>query len=172
MKRANKRIDIPVRTEHAPALAPEQRAVVVQVVAEHAALEGPLLPILHALQDRMGWISPGVIAAIAQELNLSRAEVHGVVSFYHWFRRSEPGERIIHVCRAEACQAVGAGRLLDHARRKLGIDLHATTPDRRFSLEAVYCLGNCANGPSVMIGEDVYGAVDAQRFDQLVEEPR
>jgi formate dehydrogenase subunit gamma len=101
-------------------------------------------------------------------LNLSRAEVHGVLSFYHYFRKEPPGHRVVHLCRAEACQAVGAAALEAHAKRSLGIDFHGTTADGAISLEPVYCLGNCALGPSIMIGNELRGRVSPARFDELM----
>jgi formate dehydrogenase subunit gamma len=101
-------------------------------------------------------------------LNLSRAEVHGVVTFYHYFRRSRPGAHTVSVCQAEACQSMGAEALTAHARRRLGIDFHQTSADGRFSLEPIYCLGNCACSPAVMIDGRLYGRVTPERFDALV----
>src|SRR5262245_31250540 len=109
--------------------------------------EGPLLPVLHRMQDRLGFIPPESIPPIAKALNLSRAEVHGVVSFYHDFRSARPGRHVVRICLAEACQAMGAERLRDHARQSLQVDLHATTRDGAVTLEPVYCLGNCACAP-------------------------
>ena len=143
-----------------------------EIVAEHHRREGPLLPILHAVQDALGYIPEPAVPAIAQALNLSRAEVHGMLSFYHYFRTQPPGKHVIQLCRAEACQAMGARALEAHAKRRLGIDFHATTSDGEFTLEPVYCLGNCACAPSVMIDGDVHGRVDAERFDALLVETR
>jgi formate dehydrogenase subunit gamma len=131
---------------------------------------GALLPILHAVQDTLGYIPEPAIALIAHALNRSRAEVHGVVSFYHWFRTEPAGKHVIHLCRAEACQAMGARALEAHAKQRLGIGLHGTTPDGAFTLEPVYCLGNCACSPSLMIDGEVHGRVDAERFDALLVE--
>jgi len=142
------------------------------VVARLRELPGALLPVLHGVQDALGWVSPGAISLIASVLNLSRAEVHGMLSFYHYFRTQPPGRHVIQLCRAEACQAMGARALEAHAKRKLGVDFHATTADGEFTLEPVYCLGNCACSPSVMIDGDVHGRVDAERFDALLVETR
>ena len=106
------------------------------------------------------------------ELNLSIAEVHGVVTFYHYFRKDRGGRHVVHVCRAEACQARGAAALERHAKITLGVDFHGTTKDGAISLEPVYCLGNCALGPSIMIDERLHGRVSAQRFDELIGKTR
>jgi formate dehydrogenase subunit gamma len=130
---------------------------------------GALLPILHAIQDRLGYVPPESVPVIARELNLSRAEVHGVISFYHFFRDTPPGRNTVHICRAESCQAMGSDALEAHAKARLGVDYHENTADGAFSLEPVYCLGNCACSPSVMIGQEVYGRVTPARFDEIIE---
>jgi formate dehydrogenase subunit gamma len=136
------------------------------------ALPGALLPILHAVQAALGFVPHDAVPLIARELNVSIAEVHGVLSFYHYFRKARGGRHIIHMCRAEACQSLGAVELEVHAKRTLGIDFHGTTPDGAISLEPVYCLGNCALGPAVMIDERLQGRVTPQRFDALVARSR
>jgi formate dehydrogenase subunit gamma len=130
---------------------------------------GALLPLLHDIQDSVGHVPEDALPVIAKALNLSRAEVHGVVSFYHHFRSKAPGEHVVRICRAEACQAMGADELVKHAKRVLGVEFHGTTKDGRHTLEAVYCLGNCACSPAVMIDDDLHGRVDARRFDELVK---
>jgi len=130
---------------------------------------GALLPILHAIQDHLGYVPPDSVPLIARALNLSRAEVHGVISFYHYFRESPPGRQTVHICRAEACQAMGSDALEAHAKERLGIDYHENTSDGEFSLEPVYCLGNCACSPSIMIGKEVHGRVSPERFDEIIE---
>jgi formate dehydrogenase subunit gamma len=165
---ARKRVTIPIRVEPGADLPAAERTVVLEAVNQNRELEGALLPILHAIQDRLGWIPPRVLPLVAYELNLSRAEVHGVVSFYHYFRQHQPGRRVIFLCRAEACQAVGAVSLEAHAKRALGIDFHGTSGDGRFTLEPVYCLGNCASGPSLMIDRDLHGRMTPERFDELI----
>jgi formate dehydrogenase subunit gamma len=132
---------------------------------------GPLLEVLHAVQDAIGHVPPGAVPVIAAVLNLSRAEVHGVVSFYHHFRSHAPGQHTIRICRAEACQSVNGAATEAHAKRLLGIDYHQTTADGRYSLEPVYCLGNCACAPSVMIDENVHGRVTPERLDELLAQP-
>ncbi len=131
---------------------------------------GPLLEVLHTVQTAFGFIPPESIALIAEHLNLSRAEVHGVVTFYHHFRSAPPGQHVLQLCRAESCQAVGAEALASHARARLGVDFHECTPDGRFSLEPVYCLGNCACSPAVMLDGRPYGRVTPERLDALLGE--
>lgn len=131
---------------------------------------GALLPILHALHDAFGYIDEQAVPMIAAALNLSRADVHGVVSFYHDFRRQRPGRRVVKICRTEACQARGADALARHAIQSLGVGVGETTPDGAVTLEAAFCLGNCALGPSAMVGNRLYGRVTAARFDALLEE--
>jgi len=128
---------------------------------------GPLLLVLHAVQDALGYIPVTAIPRIAAGLNLSRAEVHGVVTFYHYFRHHPPGRRTVEICRAEACQSVGADALVAHAKQSLGIDFHGVTADGATSLEQVFCLGNCALGPSIRVGGKLHGRVTPERFDAL-----
>ena len=123
---------------------------------------------LHALQDEFGYIDEAAIPLLADALNISRAEVHGVLSFYHYFLKEPPGRHVVHVCRAEACQSVGAVELESHAKKTLGIGWHESTSDGAITLEPVYCLGNCALGPSVMVDERLQGRVSPKRFDELV----
>jgi formate dehydrogenase subunit gamma len=130
------------------------------------------MPILHAVQSALGHVPKDAVPLIAAELNLSRAEVHGVLTFYHYFRKDPPGRHVVHVCRAEACQSVGAVALEAHAKKSLGIDFHQTTADGAISLEPVYCLGNCALGPSLMIDDRLQGRMSPQRFDALVARAR
>jgi formate dehydrogenase subunit gamma len=129
---------------------------------------GALLPILHAIQDDLGYVPPSAVPLIANGLNLSRADVHGVISFYHYFRDTAPGRHTIHMCRAEACQAMNQRALEAHAKQRLGVDFHETTSNGVFTFEPVYCLGNCACSPAVMIDGELYGRVTPQRFDEIV----
>jgi formate dehydrogenase subunit gamma len=147
-------------------------AVISRIVSELKARPGALLPILHAVQEELGHVPESAIPIIASELNLTRAEVHGVVTFYHDFRSHPAGRHIVKICQAESCQAVGSARLSTHARERLDIDFHQTTADRSCSLEPVYCLGNCALSPSVMVDNEVFGRVSEQRFDEILEELR
>jgi len=163
---------IPVKVEPVSSLTPGERSAVLEACARLKGIAGPLIPILHAVQDALTYVPRDAVPLIAAELNLSRAEVHGVVSFYHYFRQEPAGRHVIHVCRAEACQSVGAVALETHAKQALGVDYHHTTADGAISLEPVYCLGNCALGPSVMIDNRLQGRVTAQRFDALVARAR
>jgi formate dehydrogenase subunit gamma len=140
------------------------------LIAERAALPGALLPILHALQAHFGYVDPAALPLVAEPLNLSRAEVHGVATFYHDFRQTPPGRHVLRVCRAEACQSMGADRLAAHIKDRLGIDFHQTSPDGRVTLEPVFCLGNCACSPALMLDGKLHGRVDAAAFDQLMIE--
>lgn len=163
----------PARAADPPALPPPQAQAVQAALAAHAARPGALLPILHAVQGALGYVPPESLALIAHGLNLSRAEVHGVVSFYHHFRSAPPGRHIVRLCRAEACQASGARALEAHARRTLGVDFHETTADGAITLEPVYCLGNCGCGPSLLVGHDeLHGRVTPQAFDELIARKR
>ncbi|MGD9864114.1 MAG: formate dehydrogenase subunit gamma [Pseudodonghicola sp.] len=140
------------------------------LIAGQLHLEGPLLPILHAIQEGYGHIPQMAVPLIAEALNISRAEVHGVVSFYHDFRDLPAGRHVVKICRAEACQAMGANALADHALARLGLDWHGTTPDGAVTIEPVYCLGLCACGPAAMVDDRLLGRVDADRIDAIVTE--
>ncbi len=131
-----------------------------EIIDAHKAMEGATLPILHAVQDAFGFITDRAIEMIADALNLSRAEVHGVVSFYHDFRRAPAGPHVIRLCRAEACQAMGADKLAQQMRETLGVDWHGTTTDGRVTLEPVFCLGLCSCAPAAMLDGKVMGRVD------------
>lgn len=132
-------------------------------------MPGGLLPILHAIQSELGYIPPDAVPVIADGLNLSRAEVHGVISFYHDFRSEPAGRHVVHVCRAESCQALGAEALLAHACERLGVEVHGTTADGAVTLEPIYCLGNCALSPAVMVDRQVYGRVSRERLGTMLE---
>lgn len=147
-----------------------QAAVIREIAERRAEMPGALLPILHEIQDRIGHVPDAAVPVVASVLNLSRAEVHGVLTFYHLYRRTPPGRSTIYLCRAEACQAMGARELEAQLKHKLGIDFHETTADERFSLEPIYCLGNCACSPALMIDETVHGRVTAERLDDLLGE--
>ncbi|MBI1758600.1 MAG: formate dehydrogenase subunit gamma [Actinobacteria bacterium] len=148
-----------------PAWSAEQTRA---IVAAHQHLRAPLLPVLHAIQAEFGYIDPQAIPVLAGALNLSRAEVHGVVTFYRDFRTAPPGAVRIRICRAEACQAVGAERLAEVARRRLGVAFDETTADGSVTLEEVFCLGNCALGPSVLVGDRLVGRVDESGFEAML----
>ncbi len=148
-----------------------QSEVIENIITTLKNQPGALLPILHGIQDAVGYIPADAVPDIAKALNLSRAEVHGVMSFYHYFRDTPPGQHTIHVCRAESCQAMGGKALEASIKQKLGIDYHQTTADGKFSLEPVYCLGNCACSPAIQLDkEDVYGRVSPELFDAIINE--
>lgn len=171
MKQARK--VIPIQPVPGANLSPPVRAAVLSALQAHRGRPGNLLEVLHAVQHALGYVPQDTIALIAFELNLSRAEVHGVVSFYHWYRTQAPGRHVLHLCRAEACQAVGAAQLEAHAKQTLGVDFHGTSADGAVTLEPVYCLGNCALGPSVMIdGDTLCARVTPARLDQLIGDLR
>jgi formate dehydrogenase subunit gamma len=144
--------------------------VALMRIREHLDREGPLLPILHALQAEFGYIDEAAEPLIAHELNITRAEVHGVVTFYHDFRHAPGGRHVLKLCRAEACQAAGGDPLAEHAQRRLGVALGETAPDGSVSLEPVYCLGLCALAPSAMIDGRVVARLDETRLDALLAE--
>ncbi|HET6431827.1 formate dehydrogenase subunit gamma [Dyella sp.] len=154
------------------ALDPEISERVAAIVATWKDTPGALLPILHAVQDTVGYVPPASVPEIADRLNLSRAEVHGVISFYHFFRDAPPGRRTVQICRAEACQSMDARALESHVRQRLGIGVHETTGDGEFSLEAVYCLGQCSCAPAMMIDGNVHVRMTPERFDHLISAPR
>jgi formate dehydrogenase subunit gamma len=141
-----------------------------EIIAEHAHLEGATLVILHALQDCFGYVPESAIPMIASTLNLSRAEVHGVFTFYHDFRRAPAGRHVLKLCRAEACQAAGGDALAARVEAKLGVAIGNTTADDRVTLEPIYCLGLCATAPSAMLDGRLVGRLDEARIDALVAE--
>lgn len=141
-----------------------------EIISGLLDLEGPLLPILHAVQAEFGHVPAAALPPIAERLNISRAEVHGVMSFYHDFRDHPAGKHVVKLCRAEACQAAGADRVADHARETLGVDWHETTKNGNVTLEPVFCLGLCACGPAAMVDGKVVGLVTKKRFDQIISE--
>jgi len=147
-------------------------AVISRICQELKAKPGALLPILHGIQEELGYVPEDAVPIIASELNLTRAEVHGVVTFYHDFRAHPPGRHIVRVCQAESCQAAGSAKLTAYAKKLLGVDFHQTTKDKSCSLEPVYCLGNCALSPNVMVDKEVFGRVNEARFDEILEEIR
>lgn len=138
-------------------------------VAAHRGERGALLPILHDIQATFGYVDPAVVPVLADELNLSRADVHGVISFYHDFRKAPVTGTHVRVCRAEACQAAGAEELVAHVKDRLNTDVGGSSPDREATLDQVFCFGNCALGPTVEINGKVAGRVTPQRFDALLE---
>ncbi len=152
-----------------PTASADRAAQIAAILSGHQHLEGPLLPILHAVQAAFGHVPREVLPQIADGLNISRAEVHGVVSFYHDFRDKPAGRHVVKLCRAEACQAVGADALADHAKARLGVGWHETSRSG-VTLEPVFCLGLCACGPAALVDGQVVGRVDAERFDAIAAE--
>ena len=139
------------------------------ILDAHAGMEGALLPILHAVQESFGHVPPEALPVIAQHQNISRAEAHGVMSFYHDFREEPAGRQVLKLCRAEACKAVGGDALADAMRARLGIDWHETTADGAVTLEPVFCLGLCACGPAAMVDGRLVGRADGAKLDALLE---
>lgn len=149
-------------------LNPKEYQAIEKHIAAFQSLPGALLPLLHAIQDDIGYVPELSYPLISKALSLSVAEVHGVVTFYHHFRTHKPGRHILQICRAESCQAMGSEVLEAHIKKKLDVDFHETTSDGAITLEPIYCLGNCACSPSVMIDEEVFGRIDSQKIDQLI----
>ena len=141
-----------------------------EIIAERAHMEGAVLPILHEMQETFGCVPEAVVPLIAEALNLSRAEIHGTVTFYHDFRKEPPGRRVLKLCRAESCQAAGGDRLASRAEEKLGVEMGGTTLDNRVTLEPVYCLGLCHSSPAAMLDKDVFGMLDEEKLDHLLKE--
>jgi formate dehydrogenase subunit gamma len=141
----------------------------VQSIAESLkGRPGALMLILRSVQDTIGWVPPDSVPLIAEILNLSRAEIHGVASFYHDFRHEPPAKNIIKVCRAESCQAMGAVALADHVKQRLNCDFGHSSADGAFTLDAVYCFGNCACSPAVMVNGKLLGRVTPSSFDEAL----
>ena len=151
-------------------MAETDRESISEIVASYDARPELLVQILQAIVSRFGWVSEETIRQLAEELNLSRADVHGVVEYYHDFRTHAPGKHVIKICQAEACQAMGSRGLTDYAQKTLAMSLHDVEND--VSLEPVYCLGNCACAPAVMINGKTYGKVDDARFNALLDDMR
>ncbi|MBT4739899.1 MAG: NADH-quinone oxidoreductase subunit E [Rhodospirillaceae bacterium] len=147
---------------------PDEKRAVLKVCQDHGSRPENLLEVLHAVQAHDGYLSDDSLREIATCLNLTRAEVHGVASFYHDFRRVPPGKTVVKICLAEACQAVGCDALKEHAAQALSTDMGTTSSDGEVSLEPVYCLGNCALGPAVMINGVLHGRVTPEKLDSLV----
>jgi formate dehydrogenase subunit gamma len=141
-------------------------------IAKHKHRPGALLPILHAIQDDIGWVPEACYLPISKALAISVAEVHGVVTFYHHFHTHPIGKHVLQICRAESCQAMGSEELEINVKAALGIDYHETTQDGAVTLLPVYCLGNCACSPNVMLGDEVYGRMTADKVNEIVAEAR
>ena len=145
---------------------------VQDVIKACKSMPGAMLPILHGIQDAVGYIPSDAVAMIADGLNVSRAEVHGVITYYHHFRQEPAGKRLVQICRAEACQARGADALVAHAKAILGCDFHQTTADGEVTLEPAYCLGQCAVGPNMTIGDELHARITPEKFDGLINAKR
>lgn len=150
----------------------DENLAIDALIVRHQRTLGALLPLLHAIQDNIGFVPESIYPKIAKALALSVAEVHGVVTFYHHFRTHKAGEHVVQICRAESCQAMGSEALEAHAKKCLGVDYHQTTADGQITLEPVYCLGNCALSPSVMVDDEIYGRVSSAELDALIAEAR
>jgi len=144
----------------------------LEIVAEHAGLEGPMLPILHALQEEFGYVGEAAAPLIAEALNLSRAEVHGVITFYHDFRHEPAGRHILKLCRGEACQSMGSEALAAKLLAELGIGWHGSTSDGDLTVEPVYCLGLCASSPSALLDGEPLARLDAAKLSEAIDEAR
>ena len=151
------------KTAHTPA-----QVAALKICASYGNKPDELLEILHALQHEIGYVPENTLPLIANAINRSRAEVHGVVTFYHDFKREPQGQHTIKICRAEACQAMGTDKLCAHAEKSLKTPMGGTTKDGSVTIEQVFCLGNCALSPAIMIGETLYGKVDSKRFDEII----
>lgn len=152
---------------HTPAMNPQAPRTLDDIIAGHAAKRGALLPLLHDVQTAFGYIADDAVPVIAHALNLSRAEVHGVITFYHDFRRAPAGRHVVKLCRAEACQARGGKAIEAQATAKLGVEMGATRADGQVTLEPVYCLGLCAIGPNALVDGQPVAALDAARLDAI-----
>lgn len=146
-----------------------QEADIRRLIALHAQMPGGLMPLLHAIQDVCGFVPPAAVPWIATGLNLSRAEVHGVITYYHHFRSAPAGRHVVQVCRAEACQACGSEALMAHAQQVLGCAEHETRADGAVTLEPVYCLGLCASAPSVQIDDRLHARMTPAKLDRLLQ---
>lgn len=152
-----------------PGPTPVERVAVEDAIAACRELPGALLPLLHAVQDRLGYVPPQAVPMIAHGLNLSRADVHGVISFYHHFRAAPPGRHVVQLCRAESCQAMGSAALEASAKHHLRIDYGQTSASGAVTLEPAYCLGNCALSPAILLDGELLGRVTPARLTQLLD---
>ncbi|MEH6550263.1 MAG: formate dehydrogenase subunit gamma [Pseudomonadales bacterium] len=152
------------------ASATDQTATLNGIIESHRHLEGPLLPILHSIQQVYGFIPDPAVILMAEQLQLSRAEVHGVISFYHFFRTTPPGKNTLQICRAESCQSMGSRALEQQIKQRLKVDYHQTTADGEITLEPVYCLGNCACSPSIRVNDQIHGRINMDRFEDVLDE--
>ena len=144
----------------------------IEIINEYKTAEGPLLPVLHAIQEEFGYVPAETLTLIAEALNLSRAEVHGVMTFYHDFRASPAGRHVIRLCRAEACQSMDGDRVAEAVQKLLGIGWGETTGDGKITLEAVYCLGLCACAPAAQVDDRLIGRLNEGKAEQMIAEAR
>jgi len=151
-------------------MSADTEALVREIIVKHKDLQGAALPILHAVQEAIGYVPESAIPVIAKALNVTRAEMYGVATFYHDFRREPAGRHVVKLCRAEACQAAGARPIADRVRQKLGIDFGETSADGRVTLDAIYCFGLCATAPSAMVDGRLVGRLDEAVADEIVAE--
>jgi len=158
----------PASTQAPADVAPRTQAV----IDEMAGLEGPLLPILHGIQAEFGYVPSESLPIIAEALNISRAEAHGVATFYHDYRKAPAGRHVLKLCQAEACQSMGSDRVAAMVKQALGVGFHETAKDGSVTLEPVYCLGLCACAPAAMLDGEVIGRVDAEAIEEIVAEVR
>lgn len=148
----------------------QKHAEIAALIQAHQSMKGALLPLLHAIQDQLGYIPSEAVTDIAKGLNLSRAEVHGVITYYHFFRTEPAGKNVVQVCRAEACQACGADHLLAVAEKTLGCKSHHTSADGSVTLEPVYCLGLCASSPAIQVNDRVHARVSVDKLKQILSQ--
>ncbi|YBV95285.1 formate dehydrogenase subunit gamma [Phyllobacteriaceae bacterium JZ32] len=144
----------------------------IEIIDQLKSAEGPLLPILHGLQEEFGYVPQETLPLVANALNISRAEVHGVFTFYHDYRAHPAGRHVLKICRAEACQSMGGDRLANRAVELLGVDWHETSADGAVTLEPVYCLGLCACAPAAMLDGQVIGRLDEEQLEEIATEVR
>ena len=158
---------LPALAESQEFLAQILMTTIAALVEAHRSQPGALLPLLHAIQDHFGHVPADAVPLIAKRLNLSRAEVHGVLTYYHFFRQTAPGRHVVQVCRAEACQACGADELLAHAEQVLGCKAHETRADCTVTLEPVYCLGLCASSPAIQVDDRLHGRMTTAKLEDM-----
>ena len=158
------------RKSPVPTLGAVDLASIDGLIERHRTEPGGLMPLLHAIQETLGYVPADAVAPIGRALNLSRAEVHGVITYYHFFRSAKPGRRVVQICRAESCKSVGADALMAHAERVLGCKSHETRADGAVTLEPIYCLGLCAMSPAMLIDEQPYARMSVAKFDQLANQ--
>jgi formate dehydrogenase subunit gamma len=145
-----------------------QQVSIERLIESHKTMQGALLPLLHAIQDAVGFIPPESVSQIAKGLNLSRAEVHGVITYYHFFRTEVPGKHVVQICRAESCQSCGSEELIQLAEKTLGCNVHHTTANGSVTLEPVYCLGLCASSPAIQVDEKLHAGVTAESLREIL----